>query len=54
MAVKTLKHDDRRGVRTAFRGSPSQCDVFEALGKSDIAELSAAPINKIPATNWCE
>jgi len=47
MTVKTLKHDDRRSIRTAFRGRPEQCDVFDALEKSDIAELSATAINKM-------
>jgi len=47
MTVKTLKHDEHRSVRTAFRERPAQCDGFEALEKSDIAELSATAINNM-------
>jgi len=47
MTVKTLKHDKNRSVRTAFQGRPAKCDGFEALDKSDIAELSATAINNM-------
>jgi hypothetical protein len=47
MTVTTLKHEKYRGVRTAFRGRAAQCDGFEALEKSDIAELSATAINQM-------
>jgi len=47
MIVKTLKHDEHRSVRAAFRRRPAQYDGFEALEKSDIAELSATAINKM-------
>lgn len=47
MTVTTLKHEKHRCVRSAFRGRSSHCDGFEALEKSDIAELSDTAINQM-------
>jgi len=46
MIVKSLANDERRSVRTQVRGRTARCDGFDALEKSDIAELSATAINK--------
>ncbi len=45
MTVNSLARDDRKGVLKNFRWNPARRDKFEALEKSDIAELSAAVIN---------
>jgi hypothetical protein len=45
MTVKSQARDDRKAVLKDFRRSLAPCDTFEALDKSDIAELSDATIN---------
>lgn len=47
MIVKSLANDERRSVCTEVRGRFARCDGFDALEKSDIAQLSATAINKM-------
>jgi hypothetical protein len=47
MTVKSLASDDRRSIRTKFQGRLTRRDGFDALVKSDIAQLSATAINKM-------
>jgi len=47
MTVKTLLYEDYRGIATGSRRRSVKYARFEALDKSDIAELSAAAINNM-------
>jgi hypothetical protein len=47
MTMKSLVHDNRRRVATDFRRRSARSASFEALDKSDIAELSATAINNM-------
>ena len=47
MTGDSLVHDDRQAVLKGFRRSRARRDAFEALDKSDIAELSAEAINNM-------
>jgi len=47
MTVKTLKYDEYRIDCTDLRQRPVQRGGFEALEKSDIAELSVTTINRM-------
>ena len=47
MTVKQVQHKDRRHIATGFQRRSARDDRFEALDKSDIAELSFAAINNM-------
>ncbi len=47
MTVKTLRHEERRDIAAGFQRRFAGEPRFEALEKSDIAELSATAINKM-------
>lgn len=47
MTVNTLRSENRRGIATEFQQMSARNARFEALDKSDIAELSATAINNM-------
>lgn len=47
MSVKAMLSENRRGIATEFQRRSARDARFEAIDKSDIAELSATAINNM-------